>query len=53
MCKRLLSKPSWEAAIGAAKKAKRLKLLPNEEDLFVCPVSSCDSEPYHSQRGLP
>ena len=51
MSKKLFPKPVWEKAVGAAKKAKRLNLIPQEDGLFLCPVNCCDSEPYHSQRG--
>ena len=33
------------------KKAKRLDLKPNNEGLFVCPVSNCDHDGFSSQRG--
>ena len=49
MTKRILSKPAWKDAIGATKKPKRLKLLSHNE-LFICPVVSCESEPYQSKR---
>lgn len=51
MKKRILSKPVWKEAIGASSKSRRLKLSPNTEGLFTCPVSSCESESFHSKRG--
>ena len=48
---RLLPKQVWKSAIGAKKKPKRLHLAPSEEGLYHCPVKSCDSCPYRSQRG--
>lgn len=51
MKKRILSKPVWKEAIGASKKSKRLKLSPNKEGLFCCPISNCESENYRSKRG--
>ena len=50
MTKRILSKPAWKDAIGDTKKPKRLKLL-SHNALFICPVTSCESEPYQSKRG--
>ena len=49
--KRTFSKEDWGGVEGASPKAKRLKLTPNAHGLFVCPVSNCDSDSYHSQRG--
>ena len=46
-----MSKPIWKDAIGASKKPRRLKLVQQVDGLYVCPVDSCDSEPYRSQRG--
>ena len=51
MSKRLLAKPFWKEAKGAAERSKRLKLTPDENNLFICPVDNCDSEPYKNQRG--
>ena len=51
MSKRLLPKPFWKHAKGAAERSKRLKLTTDENNLFICPVDNCDSEPYKSQRG--
>ena len=48
MGKRLLEKPIWGKALGASRKEKILKLIPN---LYACPVNLCDSKLYHSQRG--
>ena len=50
MTKRILSKPAWKDAIGATKKPKRLKLL-SHNGLFICPVVSCESEPYQNKHG--
>jgi len=36
---------------GANPKAKRLKLQPDNNGLFICPLESCDSNFYKSQRG--
>ena len=41
----------WKDAIGASKKSKRLKLSPNKDGLFSCPISNCESENYRSKRG--
>ena len=51
MSKRLLAKPFWKEPKVAAERSKRLKLTPDENNLFICPVDNCDSEPYKSQRG--
>ena len=51
MKKRILSKYAWKDAIGATKKPKRLKLLSDNNGLFICPVANCESEPYRSKRG--
>ena len=51
MGKRLFSKVVWKDAIGATRKAKRLKLVPDDKGLFTCPVRLCDSEKYRSKRG--
>ena len=48
---KLLPKHVWKNAIGASKKAKRLHLVPDAEGFFSCPVVSCDSNIYRSQRG--
>ena len=49
---RLLPKHAWKDAIGAAPKPKRLHLVPCISDnLFYCPVKSCDSFSFRSQRG--
>ena len=50
MTTRIFSKASWKDAIGATKKRKRLKLLSHNE-LFICPVAYCKSEPYRSKLG--
>ena len=49
--KRTFSKEDWKSVEGASLKAKQLKLTPNQDGLFVCPVLNCDSDSYHSQRG--
>ena len=50
MTKWILSNTSWEDAIGATKKPKRLELL-SHNGLFICPVACCESQPYRSKRG--
>ena len=50
MTKQILCKPAWKHAIGGTKKLKRLKLL-SHNGLFICPVASCESEPYRSKLG--
>ena len=49
--KRTFSKNDWKAVEGASVKPKRLKLEPNGQGLYVCPLESCDSDSYKSQRG--
>ena len=49
--KRIFSKAFWKDAVGAAKKCKRLKLIPKEDRLFYCPISTCETNGYKSQRG--
>ena len=39
-----------ERCYAATKNPKRLKLLSHNE-LFICPVVSCESEPHQSKRG--
>ena len=51
MMKRLMPKPFWKEACGASLKPKRLKLNPQKDGLFICPVRDCDSESYRSKRG--
>ena len=51
MKKQILSKYAWKDAIGATKKPKRLKLLSDNNGLFICPVANCETEPYRSKRG--
>ena len=51
MMKRLMPKPFWKEACGASLKSKRLKLSPQKDGLFLCPVTDCDSESYKSKRG--
>ena len=50
MPKRILSKPTWKDGIGVTKSQKRLKLL-SHNGLFICPIASCEREPYRSKRG--
>ena len=50
MPSKLFSKKIWENAVGAAKKPRRLHLVV-ANGCYYCPVKSCDSFPYHSQRG--
>ena len=47
--KQILSKTLWKDVIAATKKPKKLKLLPSNE-IFICPVAYCESEPYRSKR---
>lgn len=47
----LLPKKVWKDAKGAWKVSRRLHLKPDGEGLFHCPVDSCDSSSYRSQRG--
>ena len=49
--KRTFSKREWEQVEGAAEKPKRLKLVPDQHGLFICPLSECDSNSYKTQRG--
>ena len=51
MMKRLMPKPFWKEAFGASLKPKRLKLNPQKDGIFICPVTDCDSESYRSKRG--
>ena len=51
MPKKLLSKKVWKDALGAAKKPKRLHLVPDKDGLFNCPVDLCDSDSFHTKRG--
>ena len=51
MPSRLLPKHVWKNAVGAREKPKRLHLESKEDGLFYCPINSCDSVPYKSQRG--
>ena len=50
MMKRLMPKHFWKEACGASLKPKRLKLSPQRDGLFLCPVTDCDSESYKSKR---
>ena len=49
--KRTFSKADWKDVEGASAKPKRLKLAPDADGLYVCPVENCDSNSYKSQRG--
>jgi len=48
---KLLPKKIWKDAIGASNTPKRLHLEPDDDGLFHCPISYCDSSSYRSQRG--
>ena len=47
----ILPKNVWKEANGAAKKAKRLRWIPDDNGMFICPVSTCDHHAYHTERG--
>ena len=49
--KRTFCKKEWKNVEGASPKPKRLKLKPDTNDLFVCPLDGCDSNSFKSQRG--
>ena len=51
MRRRLMPKPIWKLSVGVARKVRNLKLLPQVDGVYVCPVDSCDSQRYRSQRG--
>jgi len=51
MPSKLLTKHVWKNAMGASEKSKRLHLKSGGYGLFYCPINSCDSVPYRSQRG--
>ena len=51
MPSKLLPKHVWKDAVGAKGKSRRLSLKKSADGFFNCPVSSCDSLPYKSQRG--
>ena len=51
MPSKLLPKSIWKVAVGAAKKPRRLHLVADKDGLFSCPVKSCDSNFYETQRG--
>jgi len=46
----LLPKQVWQNAVGAKPKARRLHLVP-ADGLYSCPVETCDSFSFRSQRG--
>ena len=49
--KRRYGKSTWKLAVGAFKKPRRLKLVAEGNDLFSCPVESCDHNLFKSKRG--
>ena len=49
--KRTFHKKEWKNVEGASEKAKRLKLQPDINGAYLCPLSECDSNAYKSQRG--
>ena len=49
--KRTFSKKEWKNVRGASSKPKRLKLQPDDNNMYVCPLDGCDSNAYQSQRG--
>lgn len=49
--KRTFSKKDWKNVQGASEKPKRLKLQPDNNGIFICPLNECDSNAYKSQRG--
>lgn len=49
--KRTFSKQEWKDVEGASPKPKRLHLRPDNNGVFLCPLESCDSNGYKSQRG--
>ena len=51
MPSKLLPKPIWKNAVGAASKPKRLNLTPDKEGFYHCPVQTCDGNVYKTQRG--
>ena len=51
MPSRLLPKPLWKNAIGAASKPKRLRLVQDNEGYYYCPVETCDGNIYKTKRG--
>lgn len=51
MQKRLYPKPLWQEAVGKHIKPKRLSLPKTFDGRYTCPLSSCDSEKFKSQRG--
>ena len=51
MPSKLLPKGVWKNAVGAFKKPRRLHLNADDAGNFHCPVISCDSESFRSQRG--
>lgn len=46
----LLPRHVWQHAVGAKQKARRLHLVP-ADGLYYCPVNTCDSFSFRSQRG--
>lgn len=51
MLKRVLNKEAWKTAVGGSKKPRRLKLQPDKNGTYFCPVSTCDSDGFKSKRG--
>ena len=51
MPSRLFPKHIWKNAIGAKKKPRRLNLQVSQDGFYYCPIDSCDSTGYKSQRG--
>ena len=49
--KRTFHKKEWKNVEGASEKAKRLKLQPDINGTYLCPLNDCDSNAYKSQRG--
>ena len=49
--KRRYLKSTWKFAVGAFEKPRRLKLIADGNELFTCPVKSCDHNLFNSKRG--
>ena len=49
--RRLLSKKMWQKAVGNERKPKRLCLKASSNGVYICPVKSCESEGFKTQRG--
>ena len=50
MLRRVLNKEAWRKA-AAGKKPKRLKLVPDKNGIYTCPINACDSNGFKSKRG--